>query len=159
MQIIDLSLPIDEEAPEVHSFGIERVGHREGIRHLNWVLLKRSLMGRLSFLLGKRIIKSEDLPDEQFLSLETVHCPVHIGTHVDFSFHYGIESEGRPSRTINELPLEWCFSDGVVLDFTHKKEGEAISRGEIEAGLEKIGYGLKALDIVLLHTGVLSIGV
>lgn len=38
---IDLSLPIDERAPEVHPFGIERLGHKEEIRHLNWTMMKK----------------------------------------------------------------------------------------------------------------------
>jgi kynurenine formamidase len=153
MQIIDLSLPIDERAPEVHSFGIERLGHREGIRHLNWVMMKKTLRGKIAFWLGKRMIQPQDLPDREFLSLETVHCPVHIGTHVDYSFHYGTLSEGRPSKTINELPLEWCLSDGVVLDFTHKAPGDVISKEEVMSGLERIGYYLKPRDIVLFQTG------
>jgi len=153
MRIIDLSLPIDERAPEVHPFGIERLGHREGVRHLNWVMMKKTLTGRIRFLLGRRIIKPQDLPDGEFLSLETVHCPVHIGTHLDYSFHYGTRSEGRASRTIMELPLEWCFADGVVLDFTYKKPGELIVAKEVTAALEKIGYSLKTGDIVLLRTG------
>lgn len=153
MKIIDLSLPIDERTPEVHPFSIERLGHKDGVRHLNWVMMKRTLWGRISFFLGKRIIKPRDLPDEEFLSLETVHCPVHIGTHMDYSFHYGSRSEGRPSKTINELPLEWCFGDGVVLDFTYKKPGEVISRKEVQEALKKTNYNLKPNDIVLLRTG------
>ena len=153
MKIIDLSLSIDENTPEVHPFGIERLGHKEGIRHLNWVMMKRTLQGRIGFFLGKRIIRPEDLPDKEFLSLETVHCPVHIGTHIDYSFHYGTRSEDRPSKTINELPLEWCFSDGVVLDCTFKKPGEVISKDDCAAALKKINYTLKAHDIVLLRTG------
>lgn len=153
MKIIDLSLPIDERAPEVHPFGIERLGHKEGVRHLNWVMMKKTLGGKISFLLGKRIIKPIDLPDEEFLSLETVHCPVHIGTHIDYSFHYGTKSEGRASKSINELPLEWCFADGVVLDFTNKKPGEVISREDIASALKKVNYQLKKGDIPLLRTG------
>ena len=153
MKIIDLSLPIDETAPEVHPFGIERLGHIAGVEHLNWTMMKSSLKGRLSFLLGKRIIKPEDLPDKEFLSLETVHCPVHIGTHIDYSFHYGTKSQGRASKTINELPLDICFSDGVCLDLTHKKPGEVISKEDLEAALKKINYTPKARDIVLLRTG------
>jgi len=152
MQIIDLSLPIDERAPEVHPFGIERLGHKEGVRHLNWVMMKRTLKGKIAFLLGKRIIQPRDLPDEEFLSLETVHCPVHIGTHVDYSFHYGTKSEGRRSKPINELPLEWCYADGAVLDFTYKKPGEVISKPDVEAALKKINYNIKPNDIVLLRT-------
>lgn len=153
MTIIDLSLPIDERTPEVHPFSIERLGHKEGVNHLNWVMMKRTFWGKISFLLGKRIIKPQDLPDEEFLSLETVHCPVHIGTHIDYSFHYGTKSEGRASKTINELPLEWCISSGVVLDFTSKKPGEVISKGDVESMLKKINYNLKPKDIVILHTG------
>lgn len=152
-KIIDLSLSIDENTPEVHPFGIERLGHKEGVQHLNWTMMKRTLKGRLSFLLGKRIIKPEDLPDKEFLSLETVHCPVHIGTHIDYSFHYGTLSEGRPSKTINQLPLEWCFSGGVVLNFTAKKPGEVITRDDCIAALKEISYTLKPADIVLLRTG------
>lgn len=150
---IDLSLPIDERAPEVHPFGIERLGHKEGVRHLNWTMMKKNLLGRISFFLGKRIISPKDLPDEEFLSLETLHCPVHIGTHIDYSLHYGSQSEGRASKSINELPLEWCFSDGVVLDFADKKPGEVIEKKDIVEALEKINYQIKALDIVLLRTG------
>jgi len=152
MKIIDLSLPIDERAPEVHPFSIERLGHKEGVQHLNWVMMKRTLKGKISFWLGKRIIKPKDLPDGEFLSLETVHSPVHIGTHVDYSFHYGTKSEGRASKTINELPLEWCLGDGVVLDLTYKKPGEAISKSDVEDALRNISYKLKANDIVLLRT-------
>lgn len=153
MKIVDLSLPIDERAPEVHPFGIERLGHKEGVRHLNWVMMKKNLLGKIQFLLGKRIIKPSDLPDEEFLSLETVHCPVHIGTHLDYSFHYGTKSEGRASRPIAELPLEWCYADGVVLCFTYKRPGEVITLPDVEEALKKINYKIKPDDIVLLHTG------
>jgi kynurenine formamidase len=153
MKLIDLSLPIDERTPEVHPFWIERIGHQEGIRHLNWVLMKRTLWGKISFWLGKRIITPESLPGREFLSLETVHCPVHIGTHVDFSFHYGSTSEGRPAKTINELPLEWCFAQGVVLDFTSKQPGEVIGKEEVRQALDKISYRLKPQEIVLFRTG------
>jgi len=153
MKIIDLSLSIDENAPEVHAFGIERLDHKRGVEHLNWVMMKRTLSGKIAFLLGKRIIKPDDLPDKEFLSLETVHCPVHIGTHIDYSFHYGTKSQGRASKTINELPLDICFSDGVCLDLTAKKPGEVISGEDVEAALKKINYSLKERDIVLLRTG------
>ncbi|MEW5758991.1 MAG: cyclase family protein [Candidatus Omnitrophota bacterium] len=151
--IIDLSLPIDERAPEVHPFSIERLGHKEGVQHLNWVMMKGTLKGKIDFFLGKRIIKPTDLPDEEFLSLETVHCPVHIGTHIDFSFHYGTKSENRASKTAEAIPLEWCFSDGVVLDLTSKLPGELILKADIENALKKINYQIKKNDVVLLRTG------
>ncbi|HTY45477.1 MAG TPA: cyclase family protein [Patescibacteria group bacterium] len=153
MKIIDLSLSIDERAPEVHPFGIERLGHKEGVRHLNWVMMKKTFLGRIAFFCGSRIIKPQDLPDGEFLSLEVVHAPVHIGTHIDYSFHYGSQSQGRPAKTINELPLEWCFADGVVLDVSYRKPGEAISKEDVRQAFKKIQYTAKEDDIVLLRTG------
>ncbi|MFH1771621.1 MAG: cyclase family protein [Candidatus Omnitrophota bacterium] len=153
MKLIDLSLAIDDEAFEVHKLQIERISHSDGVEKLNKVLMSKTLLGRISRLLGKRIIKKKDLPDEEFLSLEIVHCPVHIGTHLDYSYHYGSTSEGRPSKTAEEIPLEWCYKDGVKLDIFNKKPGELITSIDIESSLSKIRYTLKPLDIVLLHTG------
>ncbi|MBP7216946.1 MAG: cyclase family protein [Candidatus Omnitrophica bacterium] len=153
MNIIDLSLPIDEKAFEVHHVEIERVSHKAGVDKFNRVIMGKTLKGKMQYALGKRIVKKEELPDEEFLSLEVVHSPVHIGTHLDYSFHYGSKSEGRPSKTAEEIPLEWCYADGVKIDLTHKKPNEVITKEDIEQGLKKINYTLKANDIVLLQTG------
>ena len=153
MKIIDLSLPIDEKAFEVHDVDIERVSHTDGIKKLNKVLMSRTLKGKIAHFFGKRIIRKEDLPDEEFLSLEIVHSPVHVGTHLDYSFHYGSSSEGRPSKTAEEIPLEWCISDGVKLDLRHKRPTETIGASDLDEALKKINYTLKPLDIVLLYTG------
>src|SRR3989338_2635450 len=118
MRIIDLSLPIDEKAFEVHPVDIERVSHKEGVEKFNRVIMSKTFKGKLRYLLGKRILKKEDLPDEEFLSLEVVHSPVHIGTHLDYSFHYGSKSEGRPSKTAEEIPLESCFCIPARINFT-----------------------------------------
>ena len=153
MKIIDLSLPIDEKAFEVHKVEIERVGHKAGVDKFNRVIMGKTFVGRLKYALGARIVRKEDLPDEEFLSLEVVHSPVHVGTHLDYSFHYGSQSENRASKTAEEIPLEYCFCDGVKLDLTHKKPAENINDADIEASLKKINYSLKANDIVLINTG------
>ena len=54
---------------------------------------------------------------------------------------------------VEGIPLEYCFSDGVLLDFRHKEKGTRIIPDEIDEALEKIGYELKERDIVLIHTG------
>ena len=152
-KIIDLSLPIDEKAFEVHRVDIERTSHKDGVEKFNRVIMGKTLTGKIKYLLGKRILKKEDLPDEEFLSLEVVHSPVHIGTHLDYSFHYGSKSEGRPSKTAEEIPLDWCYQDGVRINLTHKKSSEVITANDLEESLKKINYSLKPLDIVLLYTG------
>ena len=143
MKIVDLSLPIDDKAFEVHKLEIERTSHRQGVEKLNKVLMGRTLKGRLQYLLGKRMVKKEDLPDGEFLSLEIVHSSVHSGTHLDYSFHYGSKSEGRPSKTADQIPLEWCNRDGVKLDLTDKGADEVIRDEDLEKALEKINYTLK----------------
>jgi kynurenine formamidase len=153
MKIIDLSLPIDDQAFEVHRVYIERVDHKAGVEKFNRTIMGKTLISRIKYVLGKRILKKQDLPDEEFLSLETVHSAVHIGTHLDYSYHYGSLSEGRPSKTAEEIPLEWCYCDGVKLNLTHKKPNESITAKDLEDALKKINYNLKPLDIVLLHTG------
>lgn len=82
-----------------------------------------------------------------------VYCSVHTGTHVDAPFHFGTKCENQEAKKIEDLPLDWFYQDGVVLDLTYKKAAEAITRGDLQSALEKIGYKLKPKDIVLLHTG------
>ncbi len=153
MKIVDLSLPIDDKAFEVHKVAIERVTHKAGVKKFNRVIMGKTFSGKIKYLLGQRILKKEDLPDEEFLSLEVVHSPVHVGTHLDYSYHYGSTSENRPSKAAEDIPLEYCYQDGVKLDFTHKKPNETIRAQDIEAALAKTNYKLKPLDIVFLYTG------
>ena len=77
----------------------------------------------------------------------------HDSTHVDAPWHYNSTIRGERAQTIDELPLEWFFSDGVVFDFTRKADGEAITTAEIQDALREMHYTLKPLDIVLMHTG------
>ena len=69
------------------------------------------------------------------------------------SFYYGSKTENRSSKTADEIPLEYCYQNGVKLNLTHKKLDELINVYDIKSALEKIKYQLKPLDIVLLHTG------
>ncbi|MEL9915127.1 MAG: cyclase family protein [Candidatus Aenigmatarchaeota archaeon] len=86
-------------------------------------------------------------------ALEELHMITHSGTHVDAPWHYSPVSEGRRARTIDEMPLEFFYGDGVLLDFRHKLAGETITAGEIKEALQKIDYKLKPFDIVLIMTG------
>ncbi len=44
----------------------------------------------------------------------------HDSTHVDAPWHYNTTIGGKPAPTIDELPLEWFFGNGVKLDMTFK---------------------------------------
>lgn len=77
----------------------------------------------------------------------------HSSTHVDAPWHYNSHIQGKKAPTIDELPLEWFFGDGVRLDMTAKEEGDAITEADIQKELDRIGYDLKPFDIVLINTG------
>jgi kynurenine formamidase len=59
---------------------------------------------------------------------------------------------GKRAITIDEVPLEWCWSRGVKLDFRHLPDGHVATAGEVEAELARIGHVLQPLDIVLVNT-------
>jgi kynurenine formamidase len=84
---------------------------------------------------------------------EEVTAVTHAGTHLDAPWHYHPLSEGKAAKTIDEIPLEWCYSDGVVLDLRHKKPGELITPDDLKQALKRINYTIKPYDIVLLMTG------
>lgn len=99
-------------------------------------------------------MKPEDFPEGKYCANEKITLWSHDTTHVDAPWHYYPFSEGKPAKTIDQIPLTWCYGDGVVLDFHHKNKGEGITASEVEKALEKIGYQLKPFDIVLIRTDV-----
>ncbi len=72
----------------------------------------------------------------------------HVGTHIDALKHLRKEGPGPEG-----IPLEYCYGDGVVLDFRHKESGAGITVEDMQAALRKINYEIKPLDIVLIMTG------
>ena len=68
----------------------------------------------------------------------------HSGTHVDSPAHF---VEGAP--TIDEVPPSKFVAEGVVVDFTSKEPGQAITAGELREALGKLnvesGRGLYLL--------------
>jgi kynurenine formamidase len=72
----------------------------------------------------------------------------HVGTHCDARKHI-VPDAGGPET----IPLEYCFSDGVLLDFTDKEPGYVITADDVRGELDRIGHTLAERDIVLIHTG------
>jgi kynurenine formamidase len=141
VRLIDLSVPLEHAAAhEPLPARITYANHEgEGLQQI------RQLLG----------VRPEDLVYSGGLgwAVEELQAITHTGTHVDAPYHYGPTSEGRPARRIDEVPLEWCFAPGVVLDMRHKKAGEFITPADLEATLGRIGHELRPLNIVLLQTG------
>jgi len=137
IRVVDLSLEI-KQGEGVMGARIQYTSHKDSVPGM-----VRSFPG----------IKPEDLPDGLGWAAEEVTLSTHSGTHLDSPYHYSPTTEGRRSPTIDEMPLEWAFGDGVVLDMRHKKPGEVISVADVQAALTKMRYTLKPLDIVLVMTG------
>ncbi|HLB24788.1 MAG TPA: cyclase family protein, partial [Nitrospirota bacterium] len=159
-RIIDLSLAIDEHAPEPFPVKITRTGHAEGSDNIGRRFiykktdaLREKLRKLLLYWTGRRRIDARSFPDGMFLSHESVEASVHCGTHVDSAFHFGPVNGGAPARKIDELPLEWCYGNAVVLDMTHLAPSAEITTADVEAALDKAGHELKPGDIALIRTG------
>jgi kynurenine formamidase len=140
-RFVDLSAPIvasPPETPELLRTEIAFAGHADGARVIEGL-----------FGVGPELLRDgEGWAVETFLRLGT-----HNSTHVDAPWHYNSTIGGARARTIDEMPLEWFFGRGVVLDFTAKADGDPVTAAEAEAELERIGHRLEPLDVVLVRTG------
>jgi len=141
MRLIDLSALIAPTSPGVPSYArveFERSSHADGAAQIERI-----------FQVPPALLRDgEGWAVEEFTRLGT-----HSVTHVDAPWHYNSTIQGRRAATIDELPLEWFYADGVVLDMTHKADGERVEIGDVESAFETIPYTLKPLDIVLVRTG------
>ncbi|SEC53896.1 Kynurenine formamidase [Tenacibaculum sp. MAR_2009_124] len=78
---------------------------------------------------------------------------VHSTTHIDAPWHYSPTTNGEKSKTIDEIPLDWCYGDGIVIDMKHKVDFDPITVEDIEQFLKDNELSLKPNMIVLIKTG------
>ncbi|MEM9232418.1 MAG: cyclase family protein, partial [Pseudomonadota bacterium] len=104
----------------------------------------------ISFFPG---LTRKDLPHGQGWAIEKLSIYTHNGTHLDAPYHHhSTMDRGKRAITIDEVPLDWCFSAGVKLDFRHLDDGYLVTPEDVDAELERIGHTLAPLDIVLINT-------
>ena len=137
MKIFDLNVPIENCPSEPMPPQIQHQSHEASAEQM------------ASFFDAK----VTDLPNGLGWANDMVSLITHAGTHVDAPWHYYPTSGGKKAQTIDELPMEWFYGDGVVLDMRHKERGGVISVADLKEAVAKINYSLKAGDIVLIHTG------
>jgi kynurenine formamidase len=141
MRLIDLSAtiaPSPTDASPLQRVEIQYTSHNQGAAQIQAMLQVPPHLLR----------DGEGWAIEEFVRLGT-----HNVTHVDAPWHYNSRIQGQKASTIDELPLEWFFGDGVVLDMTAKADGEKVDTRDVETALDVIGYALKPRDIVLVRTG------
>ncbi len=141
-RIIDLSIAIESGIPSDPPMMIPKIDyldHSQGAEQMK------------AFFPG---VRTDQLPGGLGWAVEYVTLTTHSGTHLDAPYHYHpTMNKGLQALTIDEVPLEWCFGDGVVLDFRHKEDGDRITVKDLERELDRIQYQIKPLDIVLIQTG------
>lgn len=78
---------------------------------------------------------------------------VHSTTHIDAPWHYSPTTNGEKSKTIDQIPLDICYADGLVIDMKHKKDFDPITVKDIEQFLQNENLELNPGMIVLIKTG------
>ena len=78
---------------------------------------------------------------------------VHSTTHLDAPWHYSPTTNGQRSKTIDEVPLEWCYGEGLVIDMKHKVDFDPITVKDINGFLLENKLAIKEGMIVLVKTG------
>src|SRR5690606_5013581 len=139
-KIIDLSKPIQYNAgdPWFMRVKIKHKSHRKS----RWLI-------RLALNLPFRLFPKNWIGWAD----DTIkHMGLHATTHIDAPWHYGPLVEGKPAKTIDQVPLEWCYGDGIVIDCSHKPDYEAITVEDLKRDLDKNGITIKPDDIVLIRT-------
>ena len=142
MRLIDLSSPVDARSWEPDPLEHSIMTPEEGARHL--VSEMREHFG-LS-------LDPQDRPEGEFLNNDTRTLTTHVVTHVDAPAHYGSKAVYGPPKTIDQVPLEWFYHRGVVLDLTTAGVG-SVDADFIAVDLGRVGHELRPFDIVLLRTG------
>ncbi len=75
--------------------------------------------------------------------LQEVTMGSHVGTHIEFPYHHL-----KSGKTAADYPLERLVGDAVLLDFSHKRKDEEITRSEVE----NCGVEIRKGDIVFIRT-------
>src|SRR5919204_3769303 len=131
MRLIDLSAPITASSPDVPEplrTEIDFHDHEEGAATIDAM-----------FGVPRELLRDgEGWATEEFLRFGT-----HNSTHLDAPYHYNSTIRGEPAQTIDQLPLEWFYAPGVVLDFHDRADGDAIDAADVERALEAAGHELE----------------
>jgi kynurenine formamidase len=141
IRFVDLSAPIAPSPPDTPEFqrtDVAYFSHADGAREI------QALLG----------VGPDLLRDGEGWTRETLTLGTHNATHVDAPWHYNSTIDGRRAETIDELPLDWFFGPGLVVDATDRADGEALDEADMAQRCEAARPGGPAPgEIVLIHTG------
>ena len=140
-RFVDISMAIENGVPSDppgYEFQVDYISHADTVP-----MLEQRYDG----------LRREELIGGEAFALESVRLSTHNGTHVDAPWHYASTmSDGTPSRTIDQMPLDWFFRPGVKLDFRGFEDGYIAMPEDIDRELARIGHVLRPYDIVVVNT-------
>ena len=138
-RIVDLSKPIRYNSGDPFFMRV-KVRHKSH-RSAKWLI---RLLGLPFKLFPKKFTGWAD---------DHISMGVHSTTHLDAPWHYSPTCDGKPAKTIDQVPLEWCFGPGIMIDMKHKPDFEEITAEDIQTFLTSRQLTLEPGMIVLIKTG------
>ena len=147
MKLFDLSLDVVPGSPSEPDFG-PKFGSPPEIRYF----AHREGADAYIHLFG---CTHDDLPDGLGNGIDKIESITHSSTHLDAPWHFAPFTDNdrnKPARTIDQIPLEWCYGDGVVIDVRHVPNETHIKAKHCQEALDKMGYQVKPGDIVMFRT-------
>jgi kynurenine formamidase len=156
MDIIDLSVPLEKVVHDSEP-KLNYIDHKKGAFLLGLVNVLdhnpfKFIKNVISYLIGINKISVKDFPDKYGLAWEDFKGDTHTGTHLDAPYHFGPIVNGHPAKTIDQIPLDWCFRPGIILDM-REVSGNVVHIDDVKKALEKLSIKLSPFDIVLFYTG------
>lgn len=143
-EIIDLGCYLDQAAYPPWGFKAKHVTHEQGAQAMaNFFNLRE---------FGEQEVATSDFPESLGLAWTSVMMSDHTGNHIDAPYHFGPTVAGKPARTIDQVPLQWCQGPGVRLDFRTFSQRD-IGVDDLKRELDRVGYTLTPETIPLLWTG------
>ena len=149
MKIIDLSTPLEHGIPSDPPGSIPKILYSDH---------KTTAAGMAASFKGCTV---DDLGGNGW-AVESIVLSTHSGTHLDAPYHFWPTQNGafipggEKSWTIDQIPLEWCIGDGILMDFSDKPDGYKIMAADLEEYFARVGVMPQAGNIVLLHTNAKS---
>ena len=138
MPLIDLSAPISPDPPDVPELLRTEIDYED---HAAGAATIEALFG-----VGPEMLRDgEGWATDTFLRLGT-----QSSTHVDAPWHYNSTIGGERAQTIDELPLDWFYAPGVVVDASDREDGDALTAADFE---QRLPRALRERDIVLVYSG------
>ena len=140
MKIIDLSKDIkyNKQDPWFMRIKIKHKPHKKSNFVLKYYLgLNKKLLGDF-----------KGWADDKITSMG-----VHAATHIDAPWHYNPTTGEESAKTIDQMPLEYAFSDAVVIDVSDKEDFYLVSIDDVKKQIEEYQLEIKEKTIVLFRTG------